>query len=212
MIPRNQKIYHIVHKDRLSSIIQDGYLLSDRLIRQKQYQLPTIGLDNIKNRRLNELKLDSYPDLFVGDCVPFYFCPRSVMLYLIYQKNSALTYQDGQENIIHLQADLSQVIEWAKSQNIRFAFTTSNAGSYYFNDYCKIDDLDKINWDAVVSTQWSNPEIKEGKQAEFLIEKQFPFELFESIGIYSDKISQEVKQILSNRINMNVNVCRNWYY
>ncbi|MFN8587276.1 MAG: DarT ssDNA thymidine ADP-ribosyltransferase family protein [Candidatus Eisenbacteria bacterium] len=38
-------------------------------------------------RRLEGLHLASYPDLFVGDCVPFYFCPRSVMLYLIYRGN-----------------------------------------------------------------------------------------------------------------------------
>lgn len=210
MMPQKPKIYHIVHQERLSSIIQDGYLLSDRLIRQKQSQLPIIGLDNIKNRRLNELKLNSHPDLFVGDCVPFYFCPRSVMLYLIYQKNSQLNYQGGQENIIHLQADLFEVIKWTNNQKIRFAFTTSNAGSYYFNDYCKIDDLNKINWNAVASNQWSASETKEGKQAEFLIEQQFPFELFELIGVYSDKIAQQVRQVLQSHVN--VDVCRDWYY
>ncbi|MBE0347362.1 DarT ssDNA thymidine ADP-ribosyltransferase family protein [Pseudoalteromonas peptidolytica] len=43
-----------------------------------------IGVQNtIKQRCLTELTLSSYPDLFVGQCVPFYFCPRSIMLYVI---------------------------------------------------------------------------------------------------------------------------------
>jgi len=43
----------------------------------------------------------------VGDCVPFYFCPRSVMLYLIYQGNHPdLQYHGGQDLVLHLEADL----------------------------------------------------------------------------------------------------------
>jgi hypothetical protein len=47
----------------------------------------TIGMDSIKQRRLTK-SLNSHPDLRVGDCVPFYFCPRSVMLYNIYKSIS----------------------------------------------------------------------------------------------------------------------------
>ena len=43
-------------------------------------------MNSIKQRRLNST-LNSYPNLRVGDCVPFYFCPRSIMLYLIHQAN-----------------------------------------------------------------------------------------------------------------------------
>ncbi len=43
----------------------------------------TIGMNNIKERRLTQLQLASQPGLYVGQCVPFYLCPRSVMLYLI---------------------------------------------------------------------------------------------------------------------------------
>ncbi|MBN1437860.1 MAG: DUF4433 domain-containing protein [Anaerolineales bacterium] len=30
-------------------------------------------MSGVKRRRLEELRLSSHPDLFVGDCVPFYF-------------------------------------------------------------------------------------------------------------------------------------------
>lgn len=78
------KIYHIVHVDRLPQILSDDGLLSDAIVTEKDLGDPIIGMSRIKKRRLNELTFSSYPDLRVGQCVPFYFCPRSVMLYMIH--------------------------------------------------------------------------------------------------------------------------------
>ena len=81
----NPKIYHIVHIDRLLSIANNG-LLCDSIVANQVNVGTTIGMNSIKERRLG-LNLKSHQDLHVGDCVPFYFCPRSIMLYLIYQAN-----------------------------------------------------------------------------------------------------------------------------
>jgi hypothetical protein len=86
-VPAEPKIYHILHIDRLSSIIEDHQLWCDAEIARRSPSGTSIGMNHIKQRRLNELTLTSHPDLNVGDCVPFYFCPRSIMLYLIYQAN-----------------------------------------------------------------------------------------------------------------------------
>ena len=64
------------------------------------------------------MTINSHPSLCVGDCVPFYFCPRSVMLYVISMRNHAeLSYQGGQEPIVHLEADLYDVVAWANGVN-----------------------------------------------------------------------------------------------
>ena len=155
-IPVKPKIYHIVHIDRLPPIIQDGFLWCDAEIIGRASQGTTIGMNSIKQRRLNELKLSSYPDLHVGDCVPFYFCPRSIMLYLIYQKNHPeLNYRGGQEAIVHLEADLRASVTWAQQNKKRWVFTLSNAGAYYFEDRCNLAQLNEIDWDAVQSNNWS---------------------------------------------------------
>lgn len=147
------RIYHIVHIDRLPLILADGELLSDAVVTEKNLVQPTIGMDRIKQRRLNELSLSVYPDLRVGQCVPFYFCPRSVMLYMIYRGNhSDLTYRDGQEPIVHLELDVEHVISWVETQGLRWVFTTSNAGSRYFQDYADREKLSEIDWDAVNAT------------------------------------------------------------
>jgi len=74
-VPAQPKIYHIVHVDRLEAIIAAGGLLSDAQVVAYNAAGTTIGMNSIKQRRLQELTLASYPDLHVGDCVPFYFCP-----------------------------------------------------------------------------------------------------------------------------------------
>ena len=62
-VPANPKIYHIVHVDRLPSIIASGGLWSDKEARQRQVAGTTIGMNKIKKRRLNELVLRSHPGL-----------------------------------------------------------------------------------------------------------------------------------------------------
>ena len=116
-VPTQPKLYHIAHVDRLPSIVADQCLWSDREVVRRVPPGTTIGMNSIKQRRLNELHLSSHPALFVGDCVPFYFCPRSVMLYLIYQGNHPeLGYRGGQAPIVHFEADLHAVVAWADAQ------------------------------------------------------------------------------------------------
>ena len=75
-------------------------------------------MSTIKRRRL-ELPVDCHPGTSVGEFVPFYFCPRSIMLYLLIRGNHPeLHYQGGQEPILHLVADLYEVVEWANKHQV----------------------------------------------------------------------------------------------
>lgn len=211
-IPDSPKIYHIVHHDRLASIVGEGGLLSDAQMAQRQGRGTVIGMSSIKQRRLEELSLASHPGLYVGECVPFYFCPRSIMLYLLHCGNHQdLTYRGGQQPIIHLEADLRRTVEWAEQHGKRWAFTLSNAGSYYFEDRNNLQHLGEVNWDAVQAQNWSGN--KEGKQAEFLIEGGFPWELVERIGVYSQGVATQVIQMMQGLTHKpRVEILRGWYY
>lgn len=216
-IPDRPKIYHIVHLDRLASITSDGFLWSDAIMAGRKNIGTTIGMHRIKDRRLNELKLSSYPDLHVGQCTPFYFCPRSVMLYLICCRNEELSCKDGQEPVVHLEADLYASIAWAQANNRRWAFTLSNAGAYYFEDRADIQHLGDINWNAVQAQKWGGNgvprSIKEGKQAEFLVENAFPWDLFERIGVFSQAYVAPTSAALQGiRHRPTIEIRRDWYY
>lgn len=218
-VPVQPKIYHIVHVDRLPSIIADGVLWCDAEVVRRSPQGTAIGMSKIKLRRLNELRLTSHPALHVGDCVPFYFCPRSVMLHLISCRNHPeLTYLGGQEPIIHLEADLHTVVEWAnQNEGHRWAFTLSNAGAYYFEDRSDLTQLTEIDWQSVHANRWSGngiaSAIKENKQAEFLIENSFPWHLVERIGVQSQSIQQQVINALSTVSHQPpTEITQAWYY
>lgn len=211
------KIYHIVHVDRLPSIVAHDGLLSDAEMQGRAGTGTVIGMSNIKRRRLYELMLASHPGLFVGECVPFYFCPRSVMLFLIERRNSELTYQGGQEPIVHLESDLDATVAWATEANRRWAFTLSNAGAYYFEDRCELAQINEINWAAVHARQWAgagiSPKVQEGKQAEFLVEGFFPWHLIERIGAHSAGVAREVSRAVQAAVHKPAIETRtDWYY
>ena len=217
-MPDAPMIYHIVHVDRLASIVADGVLWSDAEVVRRNPAGTTIGMNSIKQRRLNELTLTNYPELGVGSCVPFYFCPRSIMLYLIYQANhSELAYRGGQGPIVHLEADLYESVAWAEQNDLRWAFTLSNAGAYYFEDRCDLAQLSEINWDAVQANRWSGNGIsllvKEGKQAEFLMENSFPWQIVSRIGVHSRQVYGRVRTLVNtsdHRPRVEIRPC--WYY
>lgn len=216
--PENPKIYHIVHVDRLPSIIAEGGLLSDAEIATRPGSGTVIGMSKIKHRRLTELTLDSHSGLYVGQCVPFYFCPRSVMLYLIWRANDPdLTYRGGEGPIVHLEADLRATVRWAGAQGRRWAFTLSNAGAYYFEDRANLASLREIDWTAVAANRWSGQgipaSVKHGKQAEFLVEGRFPWELVERIGVSSREVGQRVGDALGGCSHRpSTEIRKDWYY
>ena len=213
-VPKRPKIYHITHVDRLTSIVARGGLwCSDKVTRQN---LPgtNIGMGKIKNVRSSSRYLRSHPGLRVGACVPFYFCPKSVMLCTIDNKGNGLSYKGGQGQIIHLEADLYDTVAWAEKHPLRWAFTLSNAAKFNFEDRCDLKELDKINWNAVQSDHWKKSKnLREGKQAEFLLEKMFSWRLVERIGVNNRGVRNQVQNIVNGHSNIpDIKVIGRWYY
>ena len=212
-VPRNPKIVHIIHVDRLPSVIEEGCLWCDAAVAERPLAGTTIGIGEIKLRRMSH-PLTSHPTLKVGECVPFYFWPRSIMLYVIHCKNHEnLTFRGGQEPIVHLVADLRETVRWANGAGLRWAFTLSNAGASYFEDRCTLDDLGDIDWDAVRARDWRDPTVKEHKQAEFLVENHFAWQLVSRIGVMNNAMRRQVAKALAKSGHQpRVEVQRDWYY
>lgn len=218
--PATPCIYHITHVNNLPAIIANGGLISDAAMIARGGPAATIGMGTIKQRRLS-LPVDCHPGLHVGDCVPFYFCPRSIMLYVIHCANHpALTYRGGQGPIVHLEADLAAVVAWANQQPRRWAFSLSNAGATYTRFCNSLNDLHHIDWDAVASIDFSagvctpsgNP-VKEGKQAEFLLQDDFPWSLVQRIGVSAQAIATRAQAAIAKAAHKpQISVQPNWYF
>jgi hypothetical protein len=84
--PTNPKIYHITHLENLPQMV-DNMIWSDAERIRQNLNCQVVGMSEIKRRRLEELEVDCHPGTKVGEYVPFYFCFRSIMLYLLYQGN-----------------------------------------------------------------------------------------------------------------------------
>jgi hypothetical protein len=212
--PNHPKIYHITHVRNLPQIVQSGVLWSDAKRIELGLQCDVVGMSHIKQRRLREIEVECHAGTHVGDYVPFYFCPRSIMLYMLHKGNHPeLNYRGGQEPIIHLQADMKAVVAWADQEHQRWAFSTSNAGARYVNFFHSLNDLDNLNWTAIGADQWSDVNLKEGKQAEFLVHGSFPWQAIERVGVCNERIAEQVRRALASADHQpGVAVQPGWYY
>lgn len=172
-----------------------------------------IGMSSIKQRRL-ALPVHCHSGDCVGDYVPFYFCSRSIMLYVIHQANPPeLTYRGGQEPIVHLEADLQEVVAWANSIGRRWAFTLSNAGAVYAQFCDRLDQLGEIDWQAIAAADWHAPEVKERKQAEFLVHHSFPWRVVSRVGVKSMQMRSRVAEAIKLAQHQpKIYIKPDWYY
>jgi hypothetical protein len=198
-VPYKPKIYHITHLDNLPNIASRMELVSDANRIASGVTCSLVGMSTIKQRRLDEIEVSCHPGTKVGQYVPFYFCPRSIMLYILHMGNHIdVTYKGGQESIIHLQSDFHTVIEWANSNSVPWAFSDGNAGARLTTFYDHPSKLSKISWNAVSAKDFRDAKIKEGKQAEFLMFDVFPWTLFDKIGTINSTIATKVQTAIAS--------------
>lgn len=213
-VPLRPKIYHITHLDNLPAILESGCLWSDAKRLELGLATEIVGISGIKARRLKDRPVKCHPDTRVGEYVPFNFCPRSVMLYILHMGNRpGLSYHGGQQPIVHLVADMQDAVTWAQASGRPWSFSDRNAGTWYAAFFCSLGDLGSINWDAVRATDFRDPVVKDGKQAEFLVHECFSWHLVERIGVYSKDIQESVEEMMAGADHQPaVSVERSWYY
>ena len=215
-VPAAINLYHIAHGDRLRSIVSQGGLCCDATMAGRGGTGTTIGYAHIKQRRRVQ-PVSCHPGTFVGDYVPFYFCPRSPMLHAINRRQadpagtSELEYAGGQMPILHLESHMQAVVCWADEHKARWAFTTGNAAAHGVRFFKSLDQLEEVDWTAVHSRYWQ--EVQTAKQAEFLVYRFFPWHLVARIGVLNESVRQRVAEILrSTRNPPAVATMPGWYY
>lgn len=212
-VPASPKIYHITHVSNLPKISLDGGLYSDLSMIARGGPASAIGMSTIKQRRIH-LPVKCHPAITVGGCVPFYFCPRSVMLYVISRQNHPeMTYTGGQGPIVHLEADLMNVVNWADQNSVAWAFTLQNAGAVYADFRSDLSELHEVDWGAVNAKQWGDPSVKEAKQAEFLLSDHLPWNLIDRIGVQGSSVADQARNLLTAGIHKpQIQLKPDWYY
>ncbi len=96
---------------------------------------------------------------------------------------------------------------------VRWAFSFSNAGARYAEFGCSGQDLGRLDWGSIDARDFREPDVKEAKQAEFLVHGRFPVGLVERVGSRSAGVGRRTREALRGLDRPPVvEVREDWYY
>lgn len=199
-------IYHITHLDNLAGIVQAGRLWCDARRIALGLLNTNIGYSHIKARRMRHPVAVAERGT-LGNYVPFNFCPRSVMLYVVAQGHE--NYLGGQQPIVHLVSSIDAILKAGRS----WLFTDRHADLGYANQIDTLDRLGEVDNSVMPLQWWSEQEVKEKRQAEFLVHDWCPWEAIETIGVIDPEIAARTEMAIAGaKHRPRVEVRRAWYY
>ena len=197
-------IYHITDVDNLPGILASGGLRSD--VAMANANPVVIGYQHIKQRRMTEIRVDCCGGRTVGEFVPFYFCPRSPMLYTINIGNTGRA-AGCQRSIVHLVSTVAVGI----AQNRAWAISDGNAGASHTSFSADLAALKGLDWTAIRATQWQGKTHQ--KSAEFLVADFFDWSSVQTVGCYNADTVQRIQALLAGANHRPAVIIQpNWYY
>ena len=202
--PEQILIYHITDVENLPNILSEGGLHSDAIMAQRTSTV--IGYSHIKERRLTKIRVPCCGHRYVGEFVPFYFCPRSPMLYTTNQGKTGRPV-GCQESIIHLVSSVGTAVGLGQ----QWAISDGNAGAFHTSFYSDLAAIKTLDWPAIRARDWRGKTHE--KSAEFLVADFFPWTCFEQIGCHSSNVACHVESLLQNQAHQPaVAIQSGWYY
>lgn len=186
-------VYHFTHINNLPGMVQAGMVQCNTRMGQGKGPVVDIGHAHIKGRR-DRIEVPVPPFGTVADYVPFYFAPRSPMLYAI-NGGRVESYKEGQDDLIYLVA-YAQELEEARP----CCFTNGSAAAKIVNFFNGIKENDpRLDWEILNARYWRNVEEGENRkhrrQAEFLVHDHVPLDLFKGIAVRTPAMEQRVLDI-----------------
>jgi hypothetical protein len=204
-------MYHITHGRNLASIIKAGGLWCDAQLVAQSLDPLGIAHQHIKERR-KQRDVPCAAGGTLADYVPFYFAPRSPMLYAIHRGQVA-GYDGGQTGVLHLVAD----VETVATSGCVWAFTEGHAEIAFTEFFTDLRFLSAIDWAIMSETYWydtdEDGDRKRRRQAEFLIHRFCAWTLITEIGVINQRVADRVRSMLEGAAHQPaVTVQPGWYY
>jgi hypothetical protein len=201
-------IFHFTHGRNLSSILADGEL------RPSASAATSVDIADTKIKRSRETRVvPCEPGGFVGDYVPFYFAPRSPMLFRIQQ--GGVEGVDGDpRGLVYFASTTERIV----AAGLGWVITDGNAAAAvtrFVNDMELLDET--VDWPLMRASYWGNTE-EDGDRvrrrgAEFLAHGAVPLALIDEIGVYNLVAQTRARAILAEAgTELAVNVRQAWYF
>lgn len=208
--PNPTPIIHMTHIDNLPQIISSGGLLATGSLQSNGIAYTNIAYSSIQSQRATR-SVPCGPGGLLHDYVPFYFAPRSPMLYTINRGN--VPCEGGQDSIVHLVATAQHVV----SRDMGFAFTDGHGIMAYTAFYDSLSDLDHVDWEVMGATYWNDTDAdgdrKRRRQAEFLVHGHLPWTDISRVVVRSLARQQQVAGLIAHCAHQpQIVVNSGWYY
>ncbi len=210
-IPSSVQIFRLIHIDNIEVCLKRGGMNAPQHIPKDGLVYKTIHNIDIQNQR-NVRPIPCGNLGTIHDYVSFYFGPRSPMLLQLHT-GRVPGYDEGQEHLVYVVSTVDTIT----SLGLGFVFSDGHGIAAYSEWYDDIADLDKVDWEAVNATYWSDtledPDRQRRKQAEFLVHEFCPWDAVQEICAYNGEIKQKVLTIMGkHNISTPVRVSQKWYY
>jgi hypothetical protein len=200
-------LYRITHIENLAGLLARGCDCSPNVAKAENITKRAISHKDIMDKR-EHAAVRVPPGGVVADYVPFYFGPKSPMLYAI--KQGKVEGYQGQKELIYLVTTAEAVV----AQNLPFMFTDGHGIISYVNHYNQLADLPKLFWNVINAKYWSD--FVDGRckrQAEFMVKEQFPLNLVQEIGVMDEGMRQQVENLVAaSAFRPLIKVRREWYF
>ncbi len=203
-------LYRITHVNNLDDILLKGMLCSPNHDKANPHYTQIGDNSLIQSRSLRSIPLPPFGSF--GDYVSFYFCYRSPMLYEIQRGFQVGKKEPGE--IIYFVSSIKKI----KDEGCKYVFSDGHAAAYSSQFFAKYSELKNIDWNIINSKYWfdndEDPDRKRRKQAEFLVYSHVPLDAVIGIGVYNEKVKNDVEALLQscNIKNLIVKVKEDYYY
>jgi ssDNA thymidine ADP-ribosyltransferase, DarT len=207
--PEKALIWRILHRANLPWVLQNGIHCGNSPIRSPKWV--SIGnAELIDKRAVRPVPVP--PGGALGDYVPFYFTPFSVMLRNIHTGWNGIK-QVPNADIVILVSSLRRVSQLG----LAFLFTDSHAYSGLARFYGDLARLDRIDWPLLQRRDFKRDPEDPGKleryQAEALVHQRVPLEALVGIVCFTDVVRAEIEsKMQALGVALPVYTRPNWYF
>lgn len=209
-------VYHFTHLANIPALLTEGALLADAGL-PRSLLIADVGDPGVKSARRRRV-VPVPPGGVVAEYVPFYFAPRSPMLYRIAcdRRDRIIgRYGDGQDPLVYLVSSVGQVI----ASGATWLATDGNAAAAVTHFTSAADRLASfIDWPLMSEAIWANdtadPDRQRRRMAELLVHRRLPLSALLGFATRTVDTERRLGTILAaaGRAGDYVAVRPDWYY
>lgn len=208
-------VFHFTHLDNLPAVLAAGALLADAEVRRGL--VTDVGDTGIKTTRRRR-RVPLPPGGVVADYVPFYFAPRSPMLYRIccdHRDGVPGRYPHGEDPLVYVVSSVDRIDAAGRP----WVATDGNAAVAVSRFTATAADLaGLVDWPLMEAGYWASdtadPDRERRRMAELLVHRRLPLSAVAGFATRTEERARQVRTLLAaaGRPGDYVSVRAGWYY